>query len=61
MKKSDMKISDLPKLETSAPRALNGTEREAVSGGLSGCSYPPVPMSNREWLEKNGVTWPIPD
>ena len=58
-----MSKTDFPRCETSAIRALDLAELEAVGGG-EGCtpSLGGIPITNREFIENNfGVKWPIPD
>jgi hypothetical protein len=58
-RKCDMKTSN-PSERGTLPRDLNFAELEAVSGGFS-CVADLPRSTNREWLENNGIKWPIPD
>jgi hypothetical protein len=61
-----MRRSDLPGLETQAPRELNRAELEIVSGGRW-WGFDPPPETNREFVERvlaqsgTGVKWPLGD
>ena len=58
-----MKTSNTSERGMLPPRDLNNAELEAISGGIlfsAGCGFDDPPMTNREWVEAQGVKWPIP-
>jgi hypothetical protein len=58
-KEGYMKTSDSTELETPALRDLNPAELEAVSGGDGCLDTSDAFMTNKQWVENNGVKWPI--